>query len=55
LLRLEAVKMLIKLLGIAMIVAVAINYDRQRLRRAGRLDAGFPGPRGAWSEDDGRR
>lgn len=44
--------MLIKLLGIVMIVAVAINYDRQRLRRAGRLDAGGPGTRGAGGQDD---
>lgn len=31
-------KLLIKMLGIGFIVAVAITYDRQRLRRAGRLD-----------------
>jgi len=35
-------KLLIKMLGIGLIVAAAISYDRQRLRRAGRLDAGWP-------------
>ncbi len=39
-------KLLIKLLGIGLIVAAAITYDRQRLRRAGRLDAGVSGARG---------
>lgn len=40
-------KLHIKLLGIGLIVAAAITYDRQRLRRAGRLDAGTSGVRRA--------
>lgn len=39
-------KLLIKMLGIGLIVAAAISYDRQRLRRAGRLDAESSG---GWS------
>jgi hypothetical protein len=35
--------MLIKMLGIGLIVAAAISYDRHQLRRAGRLDAGSSG------------
>jgi hypothetical protein len=41
------VKLLIKMLGIGLIVAAAITYDRQRLRRAGRLDARGSGRQGA--------
>jgi hypothetical protein len=41
------VKLLIKILGIGLIVAAAITYDRRRLRRAGRLDATSSGARGA--------
>jgi hypothetical protein len=37
------VKLLIKMLGIGLLVAAAITYDRQRLRRAGRLDAWLSG------------
>jgi hypothetical protein len=36
-------KLLSKMLGIGLIVAAAIAYDRQRLRRAGRLDVGSSG------------
>jgi hypothetical protein len=36
-------KLLIKMLGLGLLVAAAITYDRSRLRRAGRLDAGFTG------------
>jgi hypothetical protein len=38
-------KLLIKMLGLGLIVAAAISYDRERLRRAGRLDAGSSGGR----------
>lgn len=34
------------MLGLGIIVAAAISYDRQRLRRAGRLDAGGSAGRG---------
>jgi hypothetical protein len=40
-------KLLIKMLGLGLIVAAAITYDRQRLRRAGRLDVLSSGARGA--------
>jgi hypothetical protein len=40
-------KLLIKMLGLGLIVAAAITYDRQRLRRAGRLDVGPLGARDA--------
>lgn len=40
-------KLLIKMLGLGLVVAAAITYDRQRLRRAGRLDVGSSGARGA--------
>lgn len=36
-------KLLIKMLGLGLLVAAAITYDRSRLRRAGRLDPGFSG------------
>lgn len=43
------------MLGIGLIVAAAISYDRQRLRRAGRLDmagaGGFYGGPGAEREE----
>ena len=37
-------KLLIKMLGIGLIVAAAITYDRRRLRRLGRLGAGDLAP-----------
>ncbi|HSJ99946.1 MAG TPA: hypothetical protein VK932_01850 [Kofleriaceae bacterium] len=40
-------KLLIQMLGLGLIVAAAITYDRQRLRRAGRLDAESSGARDA--------
>jgi hypothetical protein len=40
-------KLLIKMLGLGLIVAAAITYDRQRLRRAGRLDVESSGGRDA--------
>lgn len=40
-------KLLIKMLGLGLVVAAAITYDRQRLRRAGRLDVGSSGARDA--------
>jgi hypothetical protein len=36
-------RLLIKMLGIGLMVAAGIYYDRRRLRIAGRLDAGFSG------------
>ncbi len=44
---LPVVKLLIKMLGIGLIVAAAIAYDRKRLRSAGRLDPRFPDVSGA--------
>lgn len=47
LLRLQTVNLLIKMLGLGLLVAAVITYDRRLLRRAGRLDAGSSGARGA--------
>ena len=36
-------KLIMKMMGLGLLVAAAISYDRRRLRRLGRLDAGFTG------------